>query len=408
MKINRVIKSVIFLAFFMLFACEKQEILQLEETQTTELNIDLKSFEIDELPNLANEINNFTKNSKIDWISKNKGDNIVIDESKILVVEDSIGNTTFSVRMYVPDTPYNVFHNMVLKRTPDGKMNEPFILRYEVEEDYWFTYISSERRDAPFRGNLDVYSISSINELGSKTNRDGTGDQPCYTYSPDNGSNGSNGGSSGSGGTSNGNYGDTGTQGGFSPVGIVWSERGGYVEVGEGSFGKPVPDDNQTKKSYSAKNGECPEDEMLVPINIQLERLCGNYRFAKVGDSFQANVGGLGIRFTVKPFNKPLVEKNIFIKNTCISIPSAWAGDSGSAGLAFKRSFNSAIALLIADMNVSGRIWTDTQIRNKLLINLTASIDLYYIDEWLKNPTSAVAVPFPCLSVPYNEADWCN
>jgi len=206
----------------------------------------------------------------MNWISKSTGDDIVLDESRILAVTDSVGNTTFSIRMYVPDTPYNVFHNILIKQTPDGKMNEPVVLRYEVAEDYWSTYISSDRSEAPFYGNLEVYSISSINKLGSKTNRDGTSDQPCYTYSSDNGSSSLGSGSSGSGGGNSngyGNSGNSGTQGGFSPVGIVWSKRGGYVEVGEGFFGKSVPDGGDTKKSYSAKNGECPEDEMLVPIN---------------------------------------------------------------------------------------------------------------------------------------------
>jgi len=270
MKTKRFTKLIKVLALFMFFACEKQEILQPEETQTTKLNFNLGSFEIDELPNLANEINDLTKSSKIGFASKSTGDDIVLDESRVLAVTDSVGNTTFSIRMYVPDTPYNVFHNVVLKQTPDGKMNEPFVLRYKVAEDYLNTYISSERKDVPFQGNLEVFSISSFIEANSKTDKNGTGSEPCFNNIPVNGSNGSGSGGSG-GGVGNGNFGNTGTGGGFAPVGIVWSDTGssrsGYVEVGKGVFGRPAPDDNDVKKSYSAKNGECPEDEMLIPIN---------------------------------------------------------------------------------------------------------------------------------------------
>lgn len=127
----------LFLLLILLTACEKQENIQLnEETQTDELNISLESFEIEELPDLANEINNLTKSSKMEWTSKSTGDDIVLDESKILAVTDSIGNTFFSVRMFVPDTPHNIFHNMVIKQTADGAMDEPFVFRYEVREDY--------------------------------------------------------------------------------------------------------------------------------------------------------------------------------------------------------------------------------------------------------------------------------
>jgi hypothetical protein len=48
MKTKRFTKLIKVLALFMFFACEKQEILQPEETQTTKLNFNLGSFEIDE------------------------------------------------------------------------------------------------------------------------------------------------------------------------------------------------------------------------------------------------------------------------------------------------------------------------------------------------------------------------
>ena len=168
---------------------------------------------------------------------------------------------------------------MVLKRTVDGDMNKPFVLRYEVREDYWLTYTSSKRRDAPFYGNLEIYSISSFKGLSLETGKNGIREEPCYNYKSGDGSGGSssgggNGGGGYSGGDSSDNWGSWNPDGGYGSYYISWGGGGGGigtqeiapdVEVGQGSF-----DDRfglGAKNAKTRKNGYCPEDELLVPIN---------------------------------------------------------------------------------------------------------------------------------------------
>lgn len=296
MKTNTLTKLVTALVLIMLFACEKQEIPQPgEETQMTGPDINLESFNIDELPKLANEINESTKTSKIGWTSKNDGKGIILDESRILAVTDSVGNTTYSIRTYLPDTPYNVFYNTLVKKETNRDYGEPIVLRFEVREDYFPTYVSTDRRKAPFKGKIDVYTLESFGdaEISGKTG----GGTPCGGGINVGGGANSSEGPLGTGtydghgmntGTwTGGRIGGFGSFGGFGGGGGNNDKPTGYVEVGEGEFGDYGTDGEWKRTVITGKGNPC-DITLLVPVNEEeksADPSCESFNFYKVGST---------------------------------------------------------------------------------------------------------------------------
>ncbi len=124
--------------------------------------VKIEFFTAEEVVSFTDDLNARTKKTEIQWASKGSRGDIMLDDQRILAVTDSVGNKTYSVRMYVPDSPYNVFYNLVAKVGEDGSAHEPMVLRYEVDKDYYPTYRTSDRKDAPFKENLDVYSLNGF------------------------------------------------------------------------------------------------------------------------------------------------------------------------------------------------------------------------------------------------------
>ncbi|MBW8245290.1 hypothetical protein K1F50_21010, partial [Muricauda oceani] len=248
MKLLKKLLPVMLLAL-LAWNCEKEETNYLEPIQVTEDSVQLKALTIDELPDFSSSIAQQT--SKVGWASKSDGSDVVLDGSRVLAVTDSVGNTTYSLRMYVADTPHNVFYNVVAKQTHEGVHNEPFVLRYEVDEDYWPEYVAGPRQEKPFKGTIGVYTLEAFGLQMDQNGKMGSEPEPCLSVNAE----GGNGDSGNSGGGSNGgNEGSSGSGGGgnHDPGSYYdyWNtyapDNGGggsgagtepFVEVGEGNFG---------------------------------------------------------------------------------------------------------------------------------------------------------------------------
>lgn len=294
MKTKKVIRLIVLIQIILFTACEKQEVLQLDENAGNfqiEENTDsfqLEALTVNDIPDVVNKVLKSTPNSNVLLKSANgsgNNDNLILDDSWILAATDSIGNTSYSLRAYIPETPYNVFYNILVKKTYEGSLNQPYLLRYEVDEEYWLTYATSHRKDAAFQGNIEVYAVNSIDIPSLSRSNGNNNTEPCFGVTVTSGSNGSGGNGNSGGGNSNCS-GRVGTPGfssnagsNYSLAGVVSASGGSgtkpYVEVGKGDF---VEDFNQKSRfpskqaqylstSRSGSNGECPEDQVLVPIN---------------------------------------------------------------------------------------------------------------------------------------------
>lgn len=323
--------------FTVLFtACEQQEVLELDDSSSDiEIEESNASFQVaaltmDDIPNVANRVLKSTSNPNILSKSVDGGDNgndLTIDDTRILASTDSIGNISYAFRAHIPDTPYNVFYNVLVKKTSEGTLNEPFMLRYEVDEDYWETYTTSDREDATFQGNIELYPLNGIDVLGLTRSSNNGCDDPCFTTRAVNEGTGSSGGNgSSSGGSGNGsccggsparssNAGSNYSLAGVRPTGSRTS-----VEIGVGQWTNSHTTD-ETKKgrlnanqhqgfstSRSNCNGECPEDQMLVPINeVETPPDCKSFNYVTTGSNWQeSNIKGIyfhvWITRTVPPY----------------------------------------------------------------------------------------------------------
>ncbi|RIV52376.1 hypothetical protein D2V93_04310, partial [Flagellimonas taeanensis] len=254
----------------LLMACEKQEATYPEPNQETDdRNVRLESLTIDELPQLVGAIEK--RGSKMGWASKSEGGDIVLDGSRVLAVTDSVGNRTYSLRMYVPGTPHNVFYNVVGKQTHDGVQNEPFVLRYEVDEDYWPEYAAGPRQEKPFRGKIGLYNLETFGLQNMQEGRTGGTPEPCYEAIADGNGNGGSGGNNSGGSSNGGTDHDPGSD--YQYWNTYAPDNGGgsggrepFVEVGEGRFGD-FGTDGTWKRALTGKSADCPEEETLLPIN---------------------------------------------------------------------------------------------------------------------------------------------
>ncbi|MDC6385307.1 hypothetical protein PP180_08000 [Muricauda sp. SK9] len=260
----------------LLMACEKQEATYPEPNQETDdRNVRLESLTIDELPQLVGAIEK--RGSKMGWASKSEGGDIVLDGSRVLAVTDSVGNRTYSLRMYVPGTPHNVFYNVVGKQTHDGVQNEPFVLRYEVDEDYWPEYAAGPRQEKPFRGKIGLYNLETFGLQNMQEGRTGGTPEPCYEAIADGNGNGGSGGNNSGGSSNGGTDHDPGSD--YQYWNTYAPDNGGgsggrepFVEVGEGRFGD-FGTDGTWKRALTGKSADCPEEETLLPINEDDEKI---------------------------------------------------------------------------------------------------------------------------------------
>lgn len=284
---------------FLFTCCENEPSLQIEAGNGSQhWTIPVSERTIDNIPELSGAIFGSTQKSNIDWASKDDGESILLDESRILSVTDSIGNVVHSIRMYVPGTPYNVFYNVVIKEEGDGNFLEPMVIRYEIDQDYYPTYKSLDRSEAPFIGIIETYRLDSFDIAFSGLEKTGRA-APCGGGISVDESGGSS--ESGTGmGTTTGHSG-----GGSWSGGGVGSSSGGVVnnnqtttittvEVGEGDFGD-FGSDGSFKRNVIGKNSPC-NTSVMVAVNEEEEAppSCTSFNFKKTSKNWQeANVTGI-------------------------------------------------------------------------------------------------------------------
>jgi hypothetical protein len=195
--------------------------------------------------------------------------------------------------MRVPDSPFNVFYNVIVKHLVNGEMNEPFVIKYEVDEAYAYTYFTSKREEAPFKGQMSVFNLDAFEGIDQIYGRGDFEPEPCYSSESGDGDGGSsgNGGSSGGGGGTEHDPGATFT---YHPVAFA-PDLSPSVEVGEGEWGN-YGSDGSLKRINTGKNDDCPEEELLIPINEEGETppSCKSFNYEKTSDNWQeCNVKGI-------------------------------------------------------------------------------------------------------------------
>lgn len=160
----RILKSasVIFLCILplVLINCEKEHLNADHQTDNLNQNGPYKMewTTIHKLPKVANFMSSQSKESTI------------IYENDVVLATDSIGNTKYSVMFYYPDSPLNVFYNLILPVDSDEQTQQPYIIRYDCND--MRTFGENNFDFYHFPGDISVHPHDDYFSEASRTDDD--------------------------------------------------------------------------------------------------------------------------------------------------------------------------------------------------------------------------------------------
>lgn len=262
----------IFILFFgvslLLLNCEKEE--NIIEIQTT-TNFKAYRFDNDDIPQIASKIEQLSRQEVFTKSSGSDSNAYWVDDVNIFGTIDSVGNKSFSYRLYFNNMPKNVFYNIIITERVSNEI-VPFVIAFEIENNE-----KKSIRYYELEYFLDALTKrDEKNKTGSFLKNDETDngilDFTDCGYLTDGSSGGDSSTGSGSGGTgsasdpnalsSSGNYTSYGS------YTVYYYDGGGggsnvTIEVGEGVLEFPS----------IAKSGEedrviCPEGEVIIVENV--------------------------------------------------------------------------------------------------------------------------------------------
>lgn len=145
------------LSSFFLWHCERDETLSFQEKPVTSM----KRISFSSLPSkLMKNINQLEG-----VLQRDTGEDavLIIDESQVIEMIDSLNNTRYSIKLYFQEQPENVLYNLILGTDNDHFEIEPFVLKYTIdniseiwEEDHLdFSKMSGTIEDYSFDQFLD-------------------------------------------------------------------------------------------------------------------------------------------------------------------------------------------------------------------------------------------------------------
>lgn len=116
-------------ASLMLWNCESlDDSIELDQ----QLNSKIRTISFNSLPTALTKnidlLNTVSKNSR-----NNPDDILIIDESQILEVIDTLSNTKFSIKFTLPNQPENVLYNLIVGTDQAGDEISPFVLKYMID-----------------------------------------------------------------------------------------------------------------------------------------------------------------------------------------------------------------------------------------------------------------------------------
>tara|TARA_R110001632_G_scaffold140060_1_gene255889 strand:- start:534 stop:2027 length:1494 start_codon:yes stop_codon:yes gene_type:complete len=137
---------------FLLWNCEKEEIETLQDVDSV---IKVKSFS--ELPSKLMKNIDFLNTTIKNRRTESNGI-LIVDESQIIEMIDSLDNTTYSVRILFENQPENILYNLILGTDSQDNEISPFVLKYTInnlEEIREENYLDFSR----MAGKIDDFSL---------------------------------------------------------------------------------------------------------------------------------------------------------------------------------------------------------------------------------------------------------
>ncbi|WP_299015131.1 hypothetical protein [uncultured Polaribacter sp.] len=147
------------------------------------------------------------KELKTNYYRKSKQDDnlLIYDKQQVIKLVDSIKNTRYSVKFNIQNQPYNVLYNLILGKDVYGKKQEPFIIKYTIN-NFNEVYLNGKYDFSKMKGSIAIHKyypflsyLDNLKKTAHNKTEDGLiEDDPCSEYNND----GSSGGSPGRGSSS--------------------------------------------------------------------------------------------------------------------------------------------------------------------------------------------------------------
>ena len=131
---------------------------------------------IKQIPDIINFLDSkvktaiFNKGAK----SSNVVEGAIFDVDNVLKVMDSLNQSNYSFNFVFPNTPKNVFYNLIVGVTPSGVKQEPYILKYVVKESHLEGFIQSGFNLSAFSGTIALHPFKDFFNKSDINNRDCT------------------------------------------------------------------------------------------------------------------------------------------------------------------------------------------------------------------------------------------
>ncbi|AKA35497.1 hypothetical protein [Flagellimonas lutaonensis] len=195
-----------FLILLLFQGCDNESISELvvdDNATQTKIRIDL--VDVAEIPRIVGDISAVSNKKSVTWSSTSKGDSkLYIDDTRVLAVTDSLGNVTYSFRLFSESFAPTDMYNLIAAKRVSGDDVEPYVIKYSFNsfEDR-IAYVSSNERK--FVGKMSVYQLVDFFDGYDVASKNGN-PTPCPDFkdvdvNSENSSQGNSGsGTSGSGG----------------------------------------------------------------------------------------------------------------------------------------------------------------------------------------------------------------
>tara|TARA_R110000744_G_scaffold379463_2_gene497697 strand:+ start:16 stop:1221 length:1206 start_codon:yes stop_codon:yes gene_type:complete len=325
------------LAVLALFAlnCEKVETDLLKiETQTR--NFSASSFKSSEIPEIVSSFKKRIESRRNLIYAKEEKQTFWVDEESAIGVRDSIGNMTYTFRMYVYKEQENSLYNLVVNRRVDGNHSPDFVLKYKFIDQDPLDYVQMENRK--FNGIIEVFSLESFissSEISSKVD----GILPCANPLQQT----SGGGTSTMGAQSMTTYSSGGARVSLASYREVY-RNSGSVEVGEGSFGEFGTDGELQKSTDEPYYPDCPKGAMLFAVNTNVgvwHTACRSFEYADFGATGTKVAAVKGIEHPVLRTDTCPGIGYVFPQSTYyFTLPSWKPRAKRESAMALERAFN--------------------------------------------------------------------
>lgn len=279
-------KIILLMALFVLLSflqsCKREQITNNQDFDSTvsesNENYSVHSYEEKDIPDVLQQITATSKQSLSTLTGKTGSGNFSIDTQNVIGMVDSLGNTTYALRMNVRSAPRNTLYNLIVGKRVDGTEMPPSVMEYVMDDDYFLDRIEGIKKKEGYHREITYYSFAAFAGTFASTAKTNYGPSPCGTlqYDQSNRPKASASGASGSGGSGGPKEGAPAT-GNFNSVGYVTISiptvvvggkggRTGTVEGGKGCFCGWAPQAMKGSRP-TLKSGDCLNGEFLVPIN---------------------------------------------------------------------------------------------------------------------------------------------